>query len=272
MRWLVCLLIAACLAGGCDWTPVRDNPVDEKSAYYVPPPRPNYPPLVGDLQAITDVRANFTGAHLFMFEVLCSIADPDFNLIADSLMAFADTIYLGTLVYNPEVQRFYIRCTPESLPGVNIENLFNSIIMVKAADSAGARDSADARFNPLLEPWPTVRYPFGDTLRTRELRVGWNDWPGGRLHTYSVSVWKENLYVIWDTTGLAGTDTVLTVPYDEWEDSNVSPWVFYAWYLTVVDNFGNRITGDQATFRFLLPELHDAPGAVEPEAAMIRRE
>jgi hypothetical protein len=191
--------------------------------------------------------------------------------VPDSLRAFADTIFVGTVKYNAEVDRFYLRCTPESLPGINFLDLYHSVVRVQAVDSAGARASADTLFNALLSPWPTVRYPYGDTLDTRELRLAWNDWHGGRIHTYSISILKQNVYTIWDTAELAGTDTVLAVPYDQWEDSNVSPWVFYAWYLTVVDNFGNRITGEPATFRFELPALYTASDAVEP-AAMMRRE
>jgi hypothetical protein len=268
MRLLASLLFAACLAGGCDWTPVRDNTVDEKSPYYVPGPRP---PQVDSVRAVTDTRAYPFGQILYMFEVYCKITDPDYNLVPDSLRAFADTIFVGKVTYNPDVDRFYLRCTPESLPGINFLDLFNSVIRVQAVDSAGARDSADTRFNPLLSPWPTVRYPFGDTLATRDLQLGWNDWNGGRLHTYSISILKQNVYTIWDTSELAGTDTVLAVPYDQWEDSNVSPWVFYSWYLTVVDNFGNRITGEQATFRFQLSEYQRRSEAGEP-AAMMRTE
>jgi hypothetical protein len=273
MRPLILILVLACVVGGCDWTPVRDNAVDEKSPYYVPPPWVNRPPQVRNVSALTDCRANSAGANLYMFEVLSDIVDPDYNLIPDSLRAFADTIYVGTLVYNPDVQHFYVRVTPESLPGVNIETLFNSIVTVKVADSGGARDSAQARFNPLLQPWPTVRYPSGDSLGSRIVRLGWNDWAGGRLHTYSISVWKENLYVVWDTSGLAGTDTVLAeVSFQDWEDSHVAPWVFYAWYLTVVDNFGNRITGDQAVFRIWLPGLQGPADTVEPTAATMKPE
>jgi len=272
MRLLISLLIAACLAVGCDWTPVRDNTVDERSPYYVPPPRANYPPHVEDVRALTDSRAYPFGQVLYMFEVYCKITDPDYNLVPDSLRAFADTIFVGTVRYNADVDRFYLRCTPESLPGINFLDLFNSVVRVQAVDSAGARDDTTTRFNPLLSPWPAVRYPLGDTLNTRELRLAWNDWNGGRIHTYAISILKQNLYTIWDTSGLAGTDTVLAVPYDQWEDSNVSPWVFYAWYLTVVDNFGNRITGEQAIFRFHLAAPLGASEAVEPAAAMIKPE
>ncbi|MCX6601737.1 MAG: hypothetical protein NT025_09285 [bacterium] len=266
MRLLISLLMTACLAGGCDWTPVRDNTVDERSPYYVP----GGPPHVEDVRALTDTRAYPFGQILYMFEISCKITDPDYNLVPDSLRAFADTIFVGQVTYNPDADRFYLRCTPESLPGINFLDLFHSVIRVQAVDSAGARDSADTLFNALLSPWPAVRYPLGDTLNTRELRLAWNDWNGLRIHTYSISILKQNVYTIWDTSGLAGTDTVLTVPYDDWD--GVNPWVFYAWYLTVVDNSGNRITGEQAVFQFHLAAPLGASEAVEPAAAMIKPE
>jgi hypothetical protein len=267
MKLPVLLLLVAAVAESCDWTPVRDNTVDEKSPYYIPGPRP---PHVSNVRALTDSRAYPFGQILYMFEVYATITDPDFDLVPDSLEVFADTIFVGTVKYDAEVDQFYLRCTPESLPGINFLDLFNSVVKVRVLDSSGARDSADTRFNPLLSPWPTVRYPYGDTLSTLQLRVAWNDWRGGREHTYSIEILKQNVYTVWDTARLLGTDTVLTVPYDQWEDSNISPWVFYSWYLTVVDNFGNQITGEPATFRFELAGLHGAPEAVEPAGARSR--
>jgi hypothetical protein len=258
VKSLVIILAAVVFIAGCQWEPDRDNTVDPKSSFYIVPPEPNHPPRISDLSALTDSRKTFVGDDIYTFEVRCRISDSDLNLIPDSILAFASnrTIPLGRMTFNPEKERFYLLCTPDRFPELNIRELFSSNIMVLAADSDGARDSAFAYFNPLVDLWPTIRYPVADTLDTLHPRLGWNEWHNSQVDsfTYSLSIWKMNLYSVWETTGLLETDTALTVPYDGLQDANSAPHVFYSWYLTVEDTFGNRITGIPGNFWIILRE------------------
>lgn len=254
MRIVAVILGIVLIIVGCQWEPDRDNTVDPKSSFYIIPPQPNRPPTISDLAALTDSRKILVGGDIYTFEVKCRITDPDFNLIPDSILAYASnqTKLLGQMTFNPEKERFYLLVTPDRFPNENIRELFNSNITVVAVDSALARHDTTAYFNPLVDFWPTIRYPVADTLDTLHPRLSWNEWNGGRAHTFSLDVWKMNLYSIWDTSGLQRTDTALTVPYNGFQDATTSPHIFYSWYLTVVDTFGNRITGIPGNFWIFL--------------------
>ena len=258
MKSIVVVLVIVVLIAGCQWNPDRDNTVDPKSSFYITPPEPNRRPEISDLVALTDSRKTFVGSDIYTFEVECRITDPDFNLVPDSILAFAGnrTIPLGQMSFNPEKERFYLLCTPDRFPELEIRQLFSSPIHVTTVDSAGARHDTFTSFRPLVDPWPTIRYPVADTVSTLHPRLGWNEWRNSQVDslTYSISIWKMNLYSIWDTSGLLETDTALTVPYDGLQDANSAPHVFYSWYLTVEDTFGNRITGIPGNFWVLLRE------------------
>lgn len=256
MKFAVFILAVVFLASGCEWEPERDNPKDPKSRFFIEPPQPNRSPAISDLTALTDSRKTFVGGDIFSFEVKCRISDPDFNLVPDSILAFAGnrTVRLGPMSFNPEMERFYVLVTPDRFPELNIRGLFSSPIHVTAVDSAGARHDTFTTFHPLVDFWPTIRYPVADTLDTLHPHLAWNEWNGERPHTFSIDIWKMNLYSVWNIAGLANTDTAMTVPYDGFQDANSSPHVFYSWYLTVVDTFGNQITGVPGYFWILLRE------------------
>lgn len=258
MKFVVVILVAAAITTGCQWEPDRDNTVDPKSSFYVVPPERNSPPVISDLTALTDSWKTFVGSDIYTFEVECRINDLDLNLDPDSILAFAGnrTILLGRMSFNPEKDRFYLLVTPDRFPQEEIRQMFDSPIHVLAVDDSGARKDTFTNFRPLVNPWPSIRYPVADTLDTLHPRLGWNEWYNSLVdsYTYSIDIWKMNLYSVWDTSGLLETDTAFTVPYDGLQDANSSPHIFYSWYLTVEDTFGNRITGIPGNFWILLRE------------------
>lgn len=259
MKTIVPLLLVAILVlSGCDWVPERDNPYDPQSQYYIPPPERNHPPVVESLEALSECLASGSSETIYKAAIYCWITDPDRNLVPESLQVFSSQYgRLGILQYNEAEQKYYLLCTPERFPNIDISDLYSTVITVRVQDDSGAVDSAMTNFDAITSGFPHPVHPAINNdynVSVFPVRFGWDEWNGSRPHSFSIDIKRMNLYSVWDTAGILSLDTAMVCPFSDWENCAVSPLEFYVWYLTVVDERGNRITGPPASFKTFPPE------------------
>lgn len=248
MRIVAMLSVAWIIAGGCAWTPERDNPVDPGSPFYVEPPQANRAPQVEQVRATTHIQISNT--DFYTTEITALISDPDNNLRFDSVSAVIGSQALGRMSFDGERGLFTLQFSGNDFPGVNWRDYFDlDTIRVTAIDDSLAMASGWAVYNcPEVLP-PILRYPIveEDWVSLRPV-LNWHSWgTPSDGHAYSVRVFLYE-QLMWDTTGLsAELDSVKvtrTLPSSS-EDSSRK----YTWYLTVLDARGDTRTSRPGLFR-----------------------
>ena len=245
------LTFSLVLVGGCAWSPSRDNPVDPASPYYQPPPTQNRPPVIDTLSVITDCvddRLSYTCA----FEARCQVTDLDNNLLYDSVMARLDTLELGPMSFDPQHGYFYLRRSQSDFVYGDLSVFQDRPFYVTVHDDSGATSTRFQLFPAVRLDWPVPDHPTGDatypdTVFSYVAAVGW--WPWGAFngrHTYSIALYWNESTLVWDTSGISAADTSAIIG-----DSLLPSFVIrnpYKWYLTVIDELGNRMTAEPQYF------------------------
>jgi hypothetical protein len=266
MKRICPILFGLAIVIGCSWTPSRDNPVDPRSPVFVTPTVPNRPPVISTVRTITDCEQTYERTFC-AFEVTCRIDDPDLNVIFDSLQAQIDTIPLGKLTFNPVLGEFFIRKTQDDLPAGSLFAYARDTVWVRATDDSGSTTRGWTVFqDPLTQPPLAIVHPGGgagiDTsVRSIHPSLGWILWDGTTAnHTFGVTVKYQDVYTVWDTTGLPATDTTAIVTANLLSTSEWGNSTWYSWHVTVTDDRGNRLSSQPGFFYiFTTGGLTDPP-------------
>ena len=259
MRRLLVIVILLVIVG-CEWSPSRDNVVDPASPYYEAPHQANRPPSFVPLRMITDGQ-EIVLENFWAFEVHCRIFDADNNLQFDSVNVSVDTLLLGPMSYDPLNGRFTMRRTQNEVPRDDLSQFVGKHIVVSAVDDSGAAVRDSVEFHNLVDSWPEVVHPKGEpsspAIVTEYLPVlGWEPWlwdPSGNF-SFSVKVFFQETGLVWDTSGLSFSDTTVTMT-DSLIDNSLQLGYVYNWFLTVTDQFGNRMTAVPEYFYLRAPQM-----------------
>jgi hypothetical protein len=268
------LLALTVICTGCSWNPSRDNVFDPNSPYYSRN-RLNRSPNIESPYMVTDCEQRlFADACKLVFS--CQISDSDGNVLYDSLscwikhyhiqdtLAVADIIPLGTPSYNPATREFVLEKNQVDLPEQSLSRYTGDRIWVRVIDDSGAvaLDSSTI-IHQADKTWPILVRPLGDpqpdsVYNDGHPRLVWRYWAGGDSadgHTFSVQVRFRYTDIVWDTAGLAWSDTFVVVT-PRLPDDNLTG-DFYSWYLTVtslLDNHpGDRMTARPGFFQIIPP-------------------
>ncbi len=268
----IALFLLLALASGCSWTPSRDNQVDPNSPYYQSPPTPNRPPVIDSLSVVTDCVDDRL-AYTCAFEARCQVTDPDNNLLYSSVLARLDTIDLGPMSFDPQNGYFYIRRSQSDFRFDDLSVFQNRPFYVTVTDDSGATDTRTQLFPAVRLDWPVPEHPLGDatypdTVYSYVASAGW--WPWGDFsghYTYSIELYWNEATLVWDTSGISPADTTAIIG-DSLRPSFVirNP---YKWYLTVVDELGNRMTAEPQYF-VVYPEGSPPVRAPKPNADEVK--
>jgi hypothetical protein len=256
MKAAVAVSVMGLFLAGCAWTPDRDNAHDPDSPYFELPPPPNRAPVIGAVRVTTDSRQEFEITVFYAFEASCTVTDPDNNLYYDSVRVRLDTVALGFMQYDPSRKEFVILRTEVDLDVQDFTEFRNDTVWVEARDDSHAVSRAFTQFPATTSP-PQILFPrtvWFDSVYTSYPALRW--YSGSRPgDSYSVRVLFEDIFVVWDTSGLPTTVDSVVVTDSLWTAA-ATPSVFYSWYLTVTDEHGQRATGLPGLFKVYVPPPH----------------
>jgi hypothetical protein len=257
MKIATILLLVLGLFAACSWSPSRENPVDPHSSNYISPPQGNHPPVIDTLFRTTECRESWS-VEFCSFTLICHVSDLDQNLVFDSVRAALrlDTSWLdlGGMSYNAQDGNFILHRSQNEMPNGNLDEYVGHLLRVTVQDDSGATDVSSITFEDLSKRYPTIVHPKStwDSVHTVHPQLGWATWTGPQPFTYAVAVFDQNIFPVWDVSGLLSSDTCVTVT----ESLRVAD-VFlsdqYTWYLTVVDGRGNRMTARPGIFQVTRP-------------------
>ncbi len=241
---------------GCAWSPERDNFVDPASPYYQEPPVANRAPTIDTLFMVTDCHLDLL-TRFCAFEIRAVVSDPDQNLDfrsirADYELTSGTWVPFGLMSYDAANQWFSIRKSQDEFPGEDLDPLVGKIIRVTVVDDSAAQSARTTLFlEPLTDNVVLVEPIDQDIVNTVNPTLVWFPWDTSSVGRpqYTVGVYLQGYSLVWDTVGLA--DSLTSVIVTEDLISSTQQDVYYAWFLTVEDVRGNRVTSQPGYFKVI---------------------
>jgi hypothetical protein len=221
----------------------HDNLFDPKNSNYVPPPAPgiSISPTAHSLY-----QANWIPPDLLELDVSAVISNVN-NV--DAVWVTIDTMQLGSLsqVNNSST---WIGQFPQSyLPGGSLTRLVgHPLIIYCSTPNSDPQKSDPFTFVRVIQPVPTIISPAFDTLVGTQPRLTWLSYDAEYDFTYSVEIVHISTgytpTLVFQRNGINPDSTGVTV-------DTPLPAVprFLYWTISVVDEFGNKATSFEATFR-----------------------
>jgi len=175
----------------------------------------------------------------------------------DSVWATSDIGLLGALDLTPYASRWAATISEDSLPGKRLEMLVGHPIWIYCLDGLGnvTRSEANTLVRVLYIP-PLPDYPsYQDTVNIRPT-LTWYSYSVDFTHTFTIDVSflrapQNVITLVYHKDEISPDSLSHTLSSDlepTLEDSLDSGNSYYFWTLTVVDEFGDRITSLENTF------------------------